>query len=157
MNKFLLLIILLGLSYTTTNMYWDLGVAISTTPNNLGSTNSIDLSTFHRLEGLKKYYNSNFSEALIHFEELSFDQKELILYEYVDSYNALGNHNYALEILSNYDFHSENLLYLQSQIFIALDNYNKAILILDALKNNFPSSDYLEIIKFDLEKINLLK
>ena len=106
---------------------------------------------------MKKYYNSNFSDALIHFEELSFDQKELILYEYVDSYNALGNHNYALEILSNYDFHSENLLYLQSQIFIALDNYNKAILILDALKNNFPSSDYLEIIKFDLEKINLLK
>jgi len=157
MNNFLLLIILLGFSYSTTNMYWDLGIAVSTTTNNLGPTNSIDLSTFHRLEGLKKYYNSNFSDALIHFEELNFNQKELVLYEYVDSYNALGDHNRALVILDNYNSNSDNLLYLKSQIFITLGSYNEAILILDALKNKFPSSDYLEIIKFDLEKINLLK
>ena len=54
--------------------------------------------------------------------------------------------------MNNYDCTSENLLYLKSQVFIALDNYEQALLILDALKNNFPSSDYLEIIKFDLEK-----
>ena len=93
----------------------------------------------------------------IHFSELKPHQKELILYEYIDSYHLLGNHNTALEILNNYDCNSENLLYLKSQVFIALDNYEQALLILDALKNNFPSSDYLEIIKFDLEKINLLK
>ena len=144
-------------SYSTTNMYWDLGVAVSTATNTIGSTNSINLSTFHRLEGLKKYYNTDFTIALIHFEELNSHQKELILYEYVDSHHALGNHNRALEILNSYDCSSDNLLYLKSQIFIALDNYDSALLILDALKNNFPSSDYLEIIKFDLEKINLLK
>ena len=138
-------------------MYWDLGLAVSTTTNHLGSTNSIDLSTFHRLEGVKKYYNANFSDALIHFEELNSSQKELILYEYVDSYNSLGAHNRALAILDNYDCSSDNLLYLKSKIYIALDSYDSAILILDALKNNFPDSDYLEIIKFDLEKINLLK
>jgi len=157
MNKFLLTILFLMFSYSTTNMYWDLGVAVSTTTNTIGSTNSINLSTFHRLEGLKKYYNTDFAVALIHFEELNSHQKELILYEYVDSYHALGNHNRALEILNTFDCSSDNLLYLKSQIFIALDNYDAALLILDALKNNFPSSDYLEIIKFDLEKINLSK
>jgi tetratricopeptide (TPR) repeat protein len=157
MNKFLLSMIFCVFSYSNTNMYWDLGVAVSTAPNTIGSTNSIDLSTFNRLEGLKKYYNFNFSGALIHFEALKPHQKELILYEYVDSYNALGQYNRAIEILDNYDGHSDNLLYLKSQIFIALDDYDAALLILDDLKNNFPSSDYLEIIKFDLEKINLLK
>jgi len=144
-------------SYSTTNMYWDLGVAVSSSANNLGPTNSINLSTFHRLEGLKKYYNANFSGAIIHFEALNPHQKELILYEYVDSHNLLGDYNCALEILDTYDCNSDNLLYLKSQILIALGNYDKALLILDALKINFPSSDYLEIIKFDLEKINLLK
>lgn len=157
MNKFLLSIIFFVFSYSTTNMYWDLGMAVSTTTNTIGSTNSIHLSTFHRLEGLKKYYNANFSDALIHFEELNPTQKEFILYEYIDSYHSLGLHNRALEILDNYDSDSDNLLYLKSQIFIALDNYDEALLILHTLKNNFPSSDYLEIIKFDLEKINLLK
>ena len=157
MNKILLFIIFFVFSYSTTNMYWDLGVAVSTATNTTGSTNSIHLSTFHRLEGLKKYYNAHFSDALIHFEELSPHQKELVLYEYIDSYHSLGFHNRALEILDKYDCGSDNLLYLKSQVFIALNNYNEALLILDALKNNFPSSDYLEIIKFDLEKINLLK
>ena len=158
MNKILLYMLFFVFSYSTTNMYWDLGVAVSSSPNNLGSANSsINLSTFHRLEGLKKYYNADFSGALIHFSELHPHQKELILYEYIDSYHLLGNHNAALELLNNYDCNSENLLYLKSQVFIALDNYEQALLILDALKNNFPSSDYLEIIKFDLEKINLLK
>ena len=157
MNKILLSILFFVVSYSTTNMYWDLGVAVSSSTNNLGSVNSINLSTFHRLEGLKKYYNADFSGALIHFEELSLYQKELILYEYIDSYHSLGNNNHALEILNNYDCNSENLLYLKSQVFIALYNYDQALLILDAFKNNFPNSDYLEIIKFDLEKINLLK
>ena len=156
MNKFLLFIFCV-FSYSSTNMYWDLGVAVSTAPNTIGTENSIDLSTFNRLEGLKKYYNTNFASALIHFEELKPHQKELILYEYADSYNKLGQYNRALEILDTYDCNSDNLLYLKSQIFIQLDNYDSALSILDALKNNFPSSDYLEIIKFDLEKINLLK
>ena len=157
MNKLLLLLTFFVFSYSTTNMYWDLGVAVSTTTNTIGPTNSINLSTFHRLEGLKKYYNGDFANAIIHFEELIPNQKELILYEYTDSYNSLGNHNRALEILNHYDCSSDNLLYLKSQIFIALGNYDDALLILNVLKNNFPSSDYLEIIKFDLEKINLLK
>ena len=38
-----------------------------------------------------------------------------------------------------------------------LGNYEDAIFVLEELKNNFPVSDYLDIIKFDLEKINLLK
>ena len=59
MNKFLLIMIFFMFSYSTTNMYWDLGVAVSTATNTIGSTNSINLSTFHRLEGLKKYYNTD--------------------------------------------------------------------------------------------------
>ena len=38
-----------------------------------------------------------------------------------------------------------------------LEDYDAAILILESLSEKFPTSDYLDIIKFDLEKINLLK
>ena len=76
MNKFLLFIFCV-FSYSSTNMYWDLGVAVSTAPNTIGTENSIDLSTFNRLEGLKKYYNTNFASALIHFEDFHIQPDQI--------------------------------------------------------------------------------
>ena len=157
MNKIFLLIVFFAFIHSNTNMYWDLGVAILPHSNKFNTTKSIDLSTFHRIEGLKKYYLDDFSGALFHFEELSQANKELILYEYIDSYYSIGDYSNALSILDKCDFLSDNILYLKSQIFIMLGNYEAAIFVLEELKNKFPVSDYLDIIKFDLEKINLLK
>ena len=157
MNKTCLLIIFFSFMYSNTNMYWDLGVAILPYSNKFNTTKSIDLSTFHRIEGLKKYYLDDFSGALFHFEELNQTNKELILYEYIDSHYSVGNYSNALSILDKHDFLSDNILYLKSKIFVVLGNYEAAIFVLEELKNNFPVSDYLDIIKFDLEKINLLK
>ena len=156
MNK-ILFFIACSFIYGQPQLYWDLGVAISAYPTPHNNTHSIDLSTYHRLEGLKKYYLNDFSGALFHFEQLNSENKELILYEYIDSYYSIGDYLNALSILNNANSLSDNILYLKSQIFIMLNNYDDAIFVLEELKINFPSSDYLDIIKFDLEKINLLK
>ena len=140
-------------------MYWDLGVAISSYSNQQNYTKSIQLSTYNRIEGLKKYYIDDFEGAIVQFEELNLVNQKIILYEYVDSYYSIGSYNKALAILTAYenDELSDNVLYLKSQILMMLGDYNQSVLTLNYLKNNFPGSDYLEIIKFDLEKINLLK
>ena len=57
MNKLIILFFYMCFA-SATNMYWDLGVAIASEPNKLNVTNSIDLSTYHRIEGLKKYFTS---------------------------------------------------------------------------------------------------
>ena len=157
MNKAICLIIYTTFILANTNMYWDLGVAVSSHSNQFNTTTGIDLSTYHRIEGLKKYYLNNFTGALFHFEELNLTHKELVLYEYIDSYYSIGDYSNALLIIDNYNSISDIILYLKSQIFIMLGNYGEAILSLEELKTNFPNSDYLDIIKFDLEKINLLK
>ena len=79
MNKILLMILLCSFAYSNPNFYWDLGVGIVQDTKLSDKNLSIDLSTFHRLEGLKKYYNDNFSGALFHFEELNSANKTLIL------------------------------------------------------------------------------
>ena len=156
MNKLILSLFCICVA-SASNMYWDLGVAIASTPNKLNVTNSIDLSTYHRIEGLKKYYSSDFMGALFHFEELNAANKNLILYEYIDSYYLSGNYEQALLILNDCNNLSDNLLYLKSQILVTLGNYDEALFVLEVLQNNFTDSDYIDIIKFDLEKIYLLK
>ena len=156
MNKLIILLFCMCVA-SATSMYWDLGVAIASEPNKLNVTNSIDLSTYHRIEGLKKYYSSDFMGALFHFEELNTTNKHLVLYEYIDSYYLSGDCEQALLIFDNYNNLSDNLLYLKSQILVTLEHYDEALLVLELLQNNFLDSDYTDIIKFDLEKIYLLK
>ena len=158
MNKFIYFIF--AILSANINMYWDLGVAVSNYVSSESQVNqSIDLSTYHRLEGLKKYYVDDFEKALVHFETLNESHKQLVLYEYINCYYALGNYNAALSILESYNnnLFSDNLMYLKSKILTMLGYYDEALFILNELKNNFPVSDYIDIIKFDLEKINLLK
>ena len=95
--------------------------------------------------------------ALFHFEELNVTNKHLVLYEYIDSYYLSGDCEQALLIFDNYNNLSDNLLYLKSQILVTLEHYDEALLVLELLQNNFIDSDYTDIIKFDLEKIYLLK
>ena len=159
MNKIISLFAFIFFINAAPNMYWDLGVAISSYSNQQNYTKSIQLSTYNRIEGLKKYYIDDFEGAIVQFEELNLVNQKIILYEYVDSYYSIGSYNKALAILAAYenDELSDNVLYLKSQILMMLGDYNQSVLTLNYLKNNFPGSDYLEIIKFDLEKINLLK
>ena len=80
-----------------------------------------------------------------------------VLYEYIDSYYLSGDCEQALLIFDDYNNLSDNLLYLKSQILVTLENYDEALLVLELLQSNFIDSDYTDIIKFDLEKIYLLK
>ena len=158
MNKIYLYIVIISAFYfSKVSMYWDLGFTISSVPSQVST--SIDVSTFHRTEGLKQYYLQNYTDAIYHFEELNSQEQNHILYEYIHSFYLLENHEKAISILSIYpnDELSENILYLKSQILVLNYDYNKAILVLDYLKHNYPNSDYSNIIKFNLEKINLLK
>lgn len=140
-------------------LYWDLGIGISSQPYQPNSLTSIELSTFHRIEGLKKYYIDDFSSAIFHFEQLKDTDQTNILYEYIDSYCSIGEYEYALSILNSYDHASlsENVLYLQSRIFTMIGDHAASILLLKQFKIKFPDSDYLDIINFDLERLNLLK
>ncbi len=138
-------------------LYWDLGIAI--TPQSFNSDANIELSTFHRIEGLKKYYVDNFEGAIFHFEQLNGNDQQNIFYEYIDSYYAVGKYRNALSVLELYNINelSDNLLYLKSKILMKTGNYEESILLLEKLTLNFPDSDYLTIIKFELERLNLLK
>ena len=158
MNK-LILLFYFCLVFANIEMYWDLGVSVSDYSYSSNIHQNIELSTFHRLEGLKKYYTYDFVGALIHFNSLDHTNKANVLYEYVDCYYALGDYNTALSILEDSDHYlfSENIFYLKSQILIMLNQNDEALIVLENLKNAFPNSDYLEIMNFSIEKINLLK
>ena len=52
---------------------------------------------------------------------------------------------------------SDNVIYLKSKIYIKLGQYNKALNDLNYLITHYPESDYVNILRFDIEKINLLK
>tara|TARA_Y100000746_G_C15255211_1_gene347288 strand:+ start:132 stop:611 length:480 start_codon:yes stop_codon:yes gene_type:complete len=159
MNKIIFFLNFIFFVHATPNMYWDLGIAISPHSNQSNYTKSIELSTYNRIEGLKKYYIDDFSGAIFHFESLNDAMQQIVLYEYIDSYYSIGQPMKALSILTNHNNAelSDNILYLKSQVLMMLGDYEQSIVTLNDLTNNFPSSDYLEIIKFDLEKINLLK
>tara|TARA_B100000029_G_scaffold59775_1_gene53777 strand:+ start:181 stop:654 length:474 start_codon:yes stop_codon:yes gene_type:complete len=156
MNRFLLFFYFLPIFSNT--LYWDLGVVVL--DNNISSSNTpIQLSTYHRIEGLKEYYINNFDNAIFHFEQLNKSDQDLVLYERLDSYYTLNKLNRVIDILSEYDHAelSDNIIYLKSKTLTMLGEYDEAVLLLNYIKEHFHDSDYSNIIIFDLEKINLLK
>jgi outer membrane protein assembly factor BamD (BamD/ComL family) len=121
--------------------------------------NDISLMTFNRLEGLKKYYAMDYSSAIYHFSQLNNQEQSAVLYEHIDSYYCLDQFNSALEVLADYNNTdlTENIIYLKSKIYLKLNLYNNALSDLNYLIDFFPSSDYTNILQFEIEKINLLK
>ena len=84
MNKIIFFLNLIFFIHATPNMYWDLGIAISSHSNHSNYTKSIELSTYNRIEGLKKYYIDDFNGAIFHFEALNHTTQQILLYEYIN-------------------------------------------------------------------------
>ena len=158
MNKYLFIIILFSVNIFSIEIYWDLGVGISQYPVN-SSNNDINISTYHRLEGLKKYFSMDYESAIYHFSQLDENDQRIILYEYVDCYYSLDKFDEALSILINYDNTelSDNIIYLKSKIHFKLHSLSESLIDLNYLLTHHQHSDYNEILKFEIQKINLLK
>ena len=65
----------LSFLFADINLYWDLGVGITDFPVKNSQDNLITLSTFNRIEGLKKYYNQDFEGAIYHFSQLDYSHQ----------------------------------------------------------------------------------
>tara|TARA_Y100001970_G_scaffold13675_1_gene15475 strand:+ start:18967 stop:19443 length:477 start_codon:yes stop_codon:yes gene_type:complete len=158
MNKNFILILFFAIIFSEIDFFWDLGIGITdnSTPT---PHHEISISTFHRLEGLKKYYSMDYPSAVYHFSQLNFLDRATILYEYVDCYYTTGQFNEALQVLDSYANIelSENVLYLKSKIYCKFNLYGNALSVLNDLINLYPSSEYVNILQFEIEKINLLK
>ena len=89
--------------------YWDLGIGITefSEPN---YTHDISLSTYHRIEGLKKYYDMDYNLALYHFKEVGQTEIISVFYQYVDCYYLLGQYDKALSIIESRSFSSPSML-----------------------------------------------
>lgn len=155
MNK-LFLFIFCSIIMSNVEIFWDLGLGISETSTTTHSQ-AIELSTFHRLEGLKKYYNDDHRTAIYHFSQLDKQDINYVLYEYLDCHYILDQLSEASSILQNYNNQdlSDNIIYLKSKINFKLENYQQALDDLFYLKQHHKESDYYDIIRFDIEKINL--
>ena len=158
MNKYLFIIILFSVKIFSIEIYWDLGVGISKHPVN-SSNNDVNISTFHRLEGLKKYFSMDYETAIYHFSQLDANDQKIILYEYIDCYYSLDKFDEALNILTNYDNAelSDNIIYLKSKINFKLHSHSQSLIDLNYLLTHYQHSDYGDILKFEIQKINLLK
>ena len=141
----------------STQILWDLGVGITNFSLN-GSSQAIQASTFHRLEGIKKYYEMDYNAALFHFEKIEDNDLSSVMYEYLDCHYSLGSYTKALDILGSFPNHllTDNILYLKSKIYLKLSLYNESRNCLLYLKDNYEDSDYRDIINFEIQKINLL-
>ena len=153
-----MMISVLSFLFADIHLYWDLGVGITDFPVKNSQENLITLSTFNRIEGLKKYYNQDFEAAIYYFSQLDYAHQTHILYEHVHSYYSIDKPHDALILLNNTPANllTENLIYLESQIFSEIGNYSQALLSLEKLKTHFPDSEYIKIVQFEIEKINLL-
>ena len=158
MNKVISLLFSISVIFCYIDLYWDLVIAVTSFPVNNSHSDLITLSTYNRINGIKKYYNHDFEGAISQFNQLNSTQKDYIVYEYADSYYQLNQFDNALNILNDYynQDPTENILYLKSKILAKLGNYALALENLELLKQNFPKSDYIRIIQFEIEKINLL-
>ena len=157
MNRMNTLLILTLSMLFPVEIFWDLGVGITEFSSN-SISQSIQASTFHRLEGTKKYYQMDYTAALFHFEKISAEDRISVLYEYVDCYYSLGHYTKALNILESFDETqlTDNILFLKSKIFLKLDLYNESLNCLLYIRDNFLDSEYQGILMFEIEKINLL-
>lgn len=153
-----MMISVLSFLFADINLYWDLGVGITDFPVKNSQENLITLSTFNRIEGLKKYYNQDFEAAIYYFSQLDYSHQTNVLYEYAHSYYSIHKPHDALILLNNTSANllTENLIYLESQIFSEIGNHSQALLSLEKLKTHFPDSEYIKIVQFEIEKINLL-
>lgn len=158
MNRYMFISFLFFVNIFSIEFFWDLGVSISPHPVN-SATNNINISTYHRLEGMKKYFEMDYETAIYHFTQLDQNDKTFILYEYVDCYYSLNKLTDALKILNTYDNSelSDNIIFLKSKIYFKLQSYTESLSDLEYLLNHHEYSDYHNIIKFEIEKINLLK
>jgi tetratricopeptide (TPR) repeat protein len=157
MNKIIFISIVTCLNLCGFDFFWDLGVSISNVP--LHQTNGdITISTFHRVEGMKKYYARDYNSAIFHFSQLDELNKKNILYEYLDCYysmNAFDEAMHIFESYSNFDL-SDNVIYLKAKTCLKLNLLNDAFYNLNYIIEFFPDSEYLGIVQFEIEKINLL-
>ena len=158
MNRYFLTFYLLSSTLFSVNILWDLGVGI-TEFSHPQKTQDIQASTYHRLEGTKKYYESDYKGALFHFEQTESHDLSAVLYEYIDSMFELGYYTLALTIIEHYNIEdlTDNLLYLKSKIYLKLNLLSEALNCLFYIKEKFPNSDYNTILMFDIDKINLRK
>tara|TARA_B100000676_G_scaffold65039_2_gene64702 strand:+ start:1193 stop:1675 length:483 start_codon:yes stop_codon:yes gene_type:complete len=158
MNKKLVICLYITSVIFSLEIFWDLGVGI-TNFKTQSLTQDIQASTFHRLEGTKKYYNRDYHTALFHFEQLQAPERFSVLYEYIDCYFLLGQYNKALDVLEAFGNHelSDNVLYLKSKIYLQLNLYNESLNCLLYIKKHFLDSEYSDILLFEIEKINLLR
>ena len=159
MNKAIFTITFVSIVFTNSNIFWDLGISISKYSINPNNTQTFNLSTFHRIEGLKHYYVEDYSAAISHFEQINFEDKKLVIYEHSNAYFNDNRPYKAMEIINSFNGtkSDENLQYLLAQILISLMMYEEALVVLNELKDNFKGSEYSDIIIFEIEKINLLK
>ena len=158
MNKFLVFILLFSVMFSSIEFFWDLGISISDVPVKQKNSD-ISISTFHRLEGLKKYYSMDYQSAIYHFSQLNLTGQSSVLYEYADCYYSMDKFNDAIQVLESYSNRelSENMIYLKSKIYCKLNLYDNALADLNYLIQFYPNSDYVNILQFEIEKINLLK
>ena len=156
MNKLFFIGLIMCLNIYGADFFWDLGVGITNIPLKKYN-NDINISTYHRLEGLKKYYSMDYDQAVYHFSQLEKRERASIMYEFLDCYYSMGKLYEANQVLENYhklDL-SENIIYLKSKIYLKLNMYNQALSDLNYLISVYPDSDYADILQFEIEKINL--
>ena len=157
MNRKNILFVFIISSIFSVEIFWDLGVGITDFTSHT-SSQTIQASTYHRLEGTKKYYQMDYTTALFHFEKINAEDRLSVLYEYVDCYYSLGHYTKALKILESFieTQLTDNILFLKSKIFLKLDLYNESLNCLLYIRDNFLDSEYQDILMFEIEKINLL-
>ena len=157
MNRKNTLFVFILSSIFSVEIFWDLGVGITDFTSH-ASSQTIQASTYHRLEGTKKYYQMDYATALFHFEKINSEDRLTVLYEYVDCYYSLGYYTKALNILEPFleTQLTDNILFLKSKIFLELDLYNESLNCLLYIRDNHLDSEYQNILMFEIEKINLL-
>ena len=156
MNRSILITIIFAVQLFAVQAYWDLGIGITefSEPNYI---HEISLSTYHRIEGVKKYYDMDYNSALYHFEEAGPAERLSVFYQYVDCYYLLGQYDKALSIIESNEqyFVNDNIIYLKSKIYLQLNLISESLNCLTYLKEHFPNSDYNNIVNFNIEKLNL--
>ena len=91
MNKAIITsLVVLSFLFANVQLYWDLGIGITDFSVNNSKEDLITLSTFNRIEGLKKYYNHDFEGAIYHFSQLEPTHQLPILYEHIHSYYSIN-------------------------------------------------------------------
>ena len=79
MNKIMLLLFFVSFIFCNINLYWDLGIAVTNFPVNNSQSDLMTLSTYNRINGIKKYYNHDFEGAISQFNQLNSTQKDYII------------------------------------------------------------------------------